>query len=148
MERDQISRYVPDASIAVKWFVEEEESEKARRLKQHFQNGKIELEAPSLLMYEVASALRFHPVARFTPSQFRTVLESLNDMQILRDPSSRDWGLAFELSLQNPISVYDAIYIGFAEQRRSMMVTADATLRDKLKPDAGKNVIMLADMNL
>ena len=90
MERSEIPRYVPDASVAVKWFIEEEDSRSARRLRELFQQGTIDLDAPSLLTYEVASALRFRPVARFTPRQLRGVTESLEGLQITREPSDRE----------------------------------------------------------
>ncbi|MEM4251422.1 MAG: type II toxin-antitoxin system VapC family toxin, partial [Candidatus Bathyarchaeia archaeon] len=77
MERGEIAKYVPDASVAVKWFVEERDSSNALRLKQLFESGRIDLEAPSLLWYELASAIRFHPKARLTLRQFSMVTEAL-----------------------------------------------------------------------
>ena len=88
MEREEIRQYVTDASIAVKWFVDEADSSRARKLKGLYLEGAINLEAPSLLNYEVASALRFHPVAKLTSSQFRTVMDSLEELQISRDPNA------------------------------------------------------------
>ena len=149
MERSEIPRYVPDASVAVKWFVEEKDSRPARRLKELFQNGAVDLDAPSLLRYEVASALRFHPVARFTPAQLRAVMESLDDLQITREPGYREWTTTFALSLENPISVYDAAYVAFAVHGHSKLVTADRTLTTRLKSaDTGQKAIMLADLAL
>lgn len=141
MERSEIPRYVADASIAVKWFIEERETPKARKLRQLFQDAAIDLEAPSLLGYEVASALRFHPVARLTSKQFRTVMESLDDIQIMREPNKREWTVAFELSQQNPISIYDAIYVAFALCGDSKMITADAALLAKLKSHETRQVV-------
>jgi predicted nucleic acid-binding protein len=134
LERDKIPRYVPDASVAVKWFVREEDSAKARRFKELFQEGRLDLEAPSLLLYEVASALRFHPVAKFNSAQLRTVMESLESLQITRDPSPREWTTAFTLSLENSISIYDAVYIGFVGQGNARMVTADSKLIARIHP--------------
>jgi predicted nucleic acid-binding protein len=138
LERDEIPRYVPDASIAVKWFVREENSTKARSLKGLFQEGAIDLDAPSLLSYEVASALRLHPVAKLTPAQFRTVMESLKDLQITREPTHREWSTALTLSLENSISIYDAVYVAFAVEGDSKMVTADTTLTTRIKPPETK----------
>ena len=149
MERSKISRYVPDASVAVKWFIEERDTSRALLLKEMFEDGRIDLEAPSLLGYEVASALRFHPEARVTLRQFRAVREALNDMQITREPSDVEWITAFRLTLDNPISIYDAVYLGFAISRKSKMITGDKTLLAKLRsPQAKENVLMLADLAL
>lgn len=146
MERNEIPRYVADASVAVKWFIEEKDSRPARRLRELFQQGRIDLDAPSLLKYEVVSALRFHPVARFTSTQLRGVIESLEGLQITREPSDREWATAFTLSLENPISIYDAVY---AVHRHSRMVTADITLATRLKSaETRQRAIMLADLAL
>jgi predicted nucleic acid-binding protein len=148
LERNEIPRYVPDASIAVKWFVKEEDSSGARRLKELFQEGAVDLEAPSLLSYEVASALRFHPVAKLTPAQFRTVMESLEGLQITREPTQREWTTAFMLSLENSISIYDAVYVGFAVQGNSKMVTADTTLTTRIKrPETKARLTSLAELD-
>jgi predicted nucleic acid-binding protein len=149
LERSEIPRYVPDASVAVKWFVEEKDSPAAQRLRELFQQGKIELDSPSLLRYEVASALRFHPVARFTPKQLRGVMESLEGLQITREPSDREWATTFVLSLENPISIYDAVYVAFAFHGHSQMVTADTTLTIRLKStEIRQRMILLADLAL
>jgi len=149
LERSEIPRYVPDASVAVKWFIEEKDSRPARRLRELFQQGRIDLDAPSLLKYEVASALRFHPVARFTPRQLRGVIESLEGLQITREPSDSEWATTFTLSLENPISIYDAVYVAFAVHYHSQMVTADTTLATRLKsPETRQRAIMLADLAL
>lgn len=149
MERDEIPRYVPDASVAVKWFVEEEDSPKAHGLKQLFQEGRIDLEAPSLLLYEVASALRFHPVVRFTSAKVGTVMDSLERLQITREPTSKEWTTAFTLSQENSISIYDAAYIGFAVEGNRKLITADSKLIAKIDPTKSKvQLSLLAETDL
>ena len=149
MERSEIPRYVPDASVAVKWFIEEKDSRPARRLRELFQEGTIDLDAPTLLKYEVASALRFHPVARFTPKQLRGVMKSLEDLQIIREPNDSEWATTFAISLENPISIYDAVYVAFAIHENSQMVTADKVLVTRLRSaETRQRTIMLADLAL
>jgi predicted nucleic acid-binding protein len=149
LERKQVQRYITDASVAVKWFVEEQETQTALKLKQLYENGEVDLEAPSLIGYEVASALRFHPKVSLTLTQFRAVREALDQMQISREPNEREWNMAFRLSLENTLSIYDAVYVAFAVSGQSKMVTADASLLSKLKfPEAKQNVVTLADLDL
>jgi len=52
---------VADASVVAKWFLEEADSEPARRLRDDFLEGIVRLRAPSILPFEVLNALRFHP---------------------------------------------------------------------------------------
>jgi predicted nucleic acid-binding protein len=149
LERAEVRSYITDASVAVKWFVEEQGTPNALKLKQLFEDGEVNLEAPSLLGYEVTSALRFHPKIRFTLKQFRAVAEALDQMQISREPSLREWSVAFRLSIENAISIYDAIYVAFALSSRSKMVTADAALLNRLRsPEARQSVMILADLDL
>ena len=49
---------VLDASVAVKWFNPEPLRDKALEIRESFVEGKIQLEAPSLLPYELGNALR------------------------------------------------------------------------------------------
>jgi predicted nucleic acid-binding protein len=56
MERTKI---VVDASVAVKWFVEEEFSDLALKLRDMHVNGLVDLVAPSLMPYEVLNALKY-----------------------------------------------------------------------------------------
>jgi predicted nucleic acid-binding protein len=149
LERNEIPRYVPDASVAVKWFVDEEGSEHARELKEFFAEGKVDLEAPTLLTYEVASAIRFHPVVTITQKQFEMVMGSLDGLQITRDPTRPEWTAAHTLTLENPISIYDSIYLSFATRSNSIMVTADAALIKKIKkPQTKQRLLLLADLSL
>ena len=149
MERNAIPRYVPDASVAVKWFVKEDDSAKAHGLKQLFQEGRIDLEAPSLLLYEVASALRFHPVVKFSSAKVRTVMNSLGKLQITREPTLKEWTTAFTISQENSISIYDAAYIGFALEGNGKMITADSKLITRIDPAKTKaQISLLADTDL
>jgi len=49
---------VADASVMVKWFVDEIYSENARKLRDEYINGTLEIIAPELMPYEVLNALK------------------------------------------------------------------------------------------
>ncbi len=53
--------YVLDASVVIKWFSEEEYTDIAVKLRDHFFKGYNELVVPDLLLYEVSNALRYNP---------------------------------------------------------------------------------------
>ena len=53
-----MSNYVVvDASLVVKWLLEEEDSQEARRLSERWSSTGIQPAAPRLLMYEIANTL-------------------------------------------------------------------------------------------
>lgn len=51
---------VLDASVVLKWFIEEEDSVQALRLREEFYTGEREIVVPDLLLFEVANALRYN----------------------------------------------------------------------------------------
>ena len=56
MERREV---VVDASVVVKWFIEEEFSREARLLRDAYADGLVDIVTPSLLPYEVLNALKY-----------------------------------------------------------------------------------------
>jgi predicted nucleic acid-binding protein len=50
-------QYVVDASVAIKWFVDEEKSEIARNLLRNAELETIRLFTPDILLYEIGNAL-------------------------------------------------------------------------------------------
>src|SRR6266498_3867883 len=52
---------VVDASVVAKWFLQEENTLSARRLREDFLEGSLRLRVPSLLPFEVLNALKYNP---------------------------------------------------------------------------------------
>ncbi len=46
-------KYVLDASVVTKWFVEEEDSDRATKFLDDYSQGKCEISEPDLLIYSV-----------------------------------------------------------------------------------------------
>lgn len=127
--------------MSVKWFVNEKGSDAAGRIKDSYVSGKIEIIAPNLIYYEVLNALRFHPVARFTPKELFSITTSLKNLQFTIDPTDGTWFKSFNLSLQEGISIYDSVYVGLASNQDAF-VTADNRLVDMLSKSIN-NIIAL-----
>lgn len=72
--------YVLDASVVIKWFSEEEYTDKAVKLRDDFFKGENELVVPDLLLYEVSNALRYNP--NFDETDVVEAVGSLFDMGI------------------------------------------------------------------
>jgi predicted nucleic acid-binding protein len=112
---------VVDASVAIKWFLEEDGSEAARRLL-----ADELLIAPDFLVLECANIF-WAAVSRgrLTSERAGTALAAIQALPVqwlpMRDYGSAAQALAFELS--HP--VYDCLYLAIALAQRAMMVTAD-----------------------
>ena len=146
MERKKIRSYVVDASVAVKWFVDEDGSDKARLIRDQFVTGRLGLIAPDLLRYEVASALRYHPIAEIDAASLTTAMDAIENYQFLVKPSREAWGRAIQLCYVARISPYDAIYLGVSHTLKLPLLTADEKLIGKLAADEKINVTSLTKL--
>ena len=121
---------VIDASIAVKWFVPEQDSEDALRLRDQHVQGRLTLFAPALLLYEVANALRHR--SDVTKADLESDIEALFLLDItLMAPSSKSVAKAALKARRHDITVYDAVYLELAQDIGCQLVTADDELHTK-----------------
>lgn len=121
---------VVDASVAVKWFVEEIGSASARAL---LDRG-IRLVAPELIVAEVGNALWKHGQAGRIPWRqaeraAARVGDAFDALVPLRSLAPRAMALA--RSLKHP--VYDCFYLSLAEAEKARLVTYDKRLLDSVK---------------
>jgi predicted nucleic acid-binding protein len=122
----------------------EEGSEPARSLKRSYEVGEVELLSPRLMAFEVANALRYHPVIRLDASDLVLAVTTLGDLSMTVDLRPEGWATAFELSTGEDISVYDAVYLALAVESEALFVTADVKLMKGLSDEPRKYVLPLS----
>lgn len=99
-----------------------------------------ELHAPSLVDYEVASALRGHVLGgKLADIQLKDATDDFSALRIERYPLSTMMRAALEL--RDNFTVYDAAYVVLAQALEAPLVTADAKLLEARK--AGVDVRVL-----
>jgi len=69
-----------DASVVVKWFSEEEYTEKALAIRERIRMGEERVIVPDLLLYELANALKYNP--SFDANDVSDALTSIFDMDL------------------------------------------------------------------
>ena len=117
-----MSIYVVDASVAAKWFFEEDHTGSARRLL----GGDNQLHAPDFILLELDSVLckkiRLKELISKDALEIRLALRTFpitrHPFGILIDP-------AFELAHQTQSSPYDCLYLVLAMLLHGELVTAD-----------------------
>jgi predicted nucleic acid-binding protein len=116
---------VVDASVALKWFFAEEDSERADELAKREPN----LRAPALLLTEVANALwRLHRRGLLERDVAMTILrEAPRYFREIADAGPL-LGRALDIALAFDHPVYDCLYVALAERRGERLVTADRRL--------------------
>jgi len=128
-------RAVVDASLAVKWLVNEEATEAAVRLLERWSEEGVRVSAPCLLFTEVANAL-YQRVRRkeMDLADARTLLSSLNELGIESEAIKALAPRALELAARFGCSAtYDAMYVALAEALACEFWTADERLYNTVK---------------
>jgi predicted nucleic acid-binding protein len=116
---------VVDASVAVKWFIAEENANEALELL-----GKnYELHAPDLLFLEVDSVLcKLIRRGLLSEDEGFDIHNKILMFPIRSYPSQNFREEAFHLAIETKRSIYDCLYLALAEALDGRMVTADGKL--------------------
>lgn len=119
---------VVDASVILKWFLDESDSLQARQLLAHHTKGELSLVVPDFAFLEVLNVLRYKSSDEASIHSVHTTLwnhqlhvEKLNHFLLER---------AASVALAYNITVYDALYVALAHILGVPLITADKALRD------------------
>ncbi len=132
---------IVDASVAVKWMIDEEGSDLARELL-----GRVDLIAPTLIHAEVGNAIwkkqrrgeyAGHAELTALPDLFATLIQTIDEAPMM--------ARALDLAIRLDHAVYDCVYLAVAEALDDALITADAKFWTKVRhsPD-GARVQMMA----
>lgn len=124
-----MSRYVVDASVAIKWFLPEMHSEAAL----HLQHSTHRLHAPAFIMLELGNVLA-KKIRRneLTQEEGKAILKDLKHIPFQQHSDMRLFRPAYTLALDTLRSLYDCLYLALAEVVDGRMVTADRKFYDAL----------------
>lgn len=125
-----MSTYVLDASVAARFLLFEVLSDKAEHVLEDFMDGKIDLVAPELLIYEVGNVL------------WKAFKQGFVNLQDAKEKISyflklgidfvklegEDYENMIVWSIKNNVPYYDAAYIVVTEKIKGVLLSADNTL--------------------
>lgn len=138
--------FVIDASVAVKWFIAEEESDKAAQLLTSSQ----QLIAPDFVIVEVCNAAwKLHRSGRIGAAQVDAVAarigEFFAELRAARPLAARAAALARLVDMP----VYDCFYVALAESESAQLIVDDAKLLAALRLHGlGSRVVSLMELRL
>jgi predicted nucleic acid-binding protein len=128
MERQGMS--VLDASVILKWFIDENDSDKAIRLREEYEANEREIVIPDFLLIEVANVLCYYP--GFDSDDINDCLKTLFDMAIdIVTPTPGLLEHTIAIAKKYHITCYDALYLALAEDLGFPLITADQELYRK-----------------
>ena len=145
-----MSDFIVDASVVAKWFVTENDSDRARSLteKRHY------LRAPDLLLSELANvvwkrAMRGEVTSDEGESILKIFLERHIDVTLRLLPARILIKQAWQIAHAEGRSLYDSLYLATAVQARCRLITADARFVRAIKnPMLKPHIVSLNDAGL
>lgn len=123
-----MSEYIIDASVVIKWVIDEPGTSQALKLRRHV------VSAPDLLIAECANIVwkKLHR-GELTAAEASLAIGLLVRADIELIPMRTLARRAVDLSIQLDHSAYDCLYLALAETAKRPFVTADTRLLRKLE---------------
>ncbi|MEB3787471.1 MAG: type II toxin-antitoxin system VapC family toxin [Desulfurococcales archaeon] len=130
---DKHKRVVLDASVVIKWVINDKYTEHALRLRDDHLDGRVDVYAPDLLLAEVGSALRKYVIhGILNKSQAEEALKLIIQSGIKITSAYENNGSmlldAMNLSLELGVTYYDALYLALARMINAPFYTANEKL--------------------
>ncbi len=123
---------VIDASVAAKWFVEEEFTKQALRMIDDYERQHVDIRSVQLMPFEVLNALRYN--AELGEAQIEKAADALSRLKIALYPLLGDLKeLCVKAAFKHGLTVYDASYLSLGRLLNSSLYTADEKFIAKTK---------------
>jgi len=127
-----VKTLVIDTSVAVKWFSQEKDTGSALLVRDAMFTKKVQAQAPDLLLYELANALRYRP--GYVYKDVKLAVQSVHDMGIqFVAPSGTLIEHAVKLAFQYDITVYDGCFLALGLITNAPLLSADKRLINRAK---------------
>lgn len=120
---------VLDASVLLKWFVEEVDSPQALIYRRRHLEGKDFIAVPELTFYEIANVLVTR--TKLSPDEIERNLKQLHAYEFEVAHWSELPGV-IRIARTYALTIYDASYVALARLLKCPLVTADVQLTRKL----------------
>jgi len=125
-------KIVVDASVVVKWFVEEGYSGEALTIRNSFIEGLIDIAVPSILYFEVLNALKYS--GAFGEDELKRIARILEDYQFTAYQLEGAYAeKTVEVAMRKGMTIYDASYVALALIEEADLYTADEKLLTKTR---------------
>jgi predicted nucleic acid-binding protein len=139
-------KVVLDASVILKWFVKEDETERALKLKALHLSSVVEIVIPSLLYYEIINVLRYKQ--DFGKKNVENAVTALSRLQLLTQEWTKDFGIAsVERAFEYGITIYDGSYLALGRAMNCPFITADKKMLAKITDKDDEHLLASFDVD-
>lgn len=126
---------IVDASVILKWFLDEPDHVAARRVREDFLEGTLRIRAPSLLPFEVMNGLRYS--RRYSARELLEAGQALDRIGLVTVPLFGEYlEKTVHVALACDCTMYDASYVALAALQQCALLTADEDLIDRARGEA------------
>jgi len=112
-----------DASVAIKWFVEEVGSQKAHEILAEMLSRPEEFAVPELFLFEISNVLFI--LSKGKTELYKELFDTLCELPIARYPLTADFHTAIIRFQKLGLTAYDASYAALALLSKGKWLTAD-----------------------
>lgn len=117
---------VIDASVVIKWFLDEINSDKALELWQKHLSEELFLIVPEFIFSEILNALRYK---KLNEEELKKVNLSLWNCRFNIEKTDKNvLDKAINIALEYNFTIYDSLYIALAQIHNTELITADEEL--------------------
>lgn len=124
---------VLDTSVVVKWFLEEEGTDRADHYLQDLVDGTARIVVPSSLFSEVANVFWVRRREGLSESEAQAFWSELMDLPLEMIEAASLQSEALALGFREQVSPYDATFVVLARQLECDLITADMPLWRKVQ---------------
>ena len=140
-----MDRVVVDGSVAIKWFLTEDYTAEALRIRARYDSDDLVLLVPDLINAEVGNVIWAKRRSRIlTTEEAQTAIDDFRTIEFELTPTSQLLNAAYHLAADHNITVYDAMYVALSLREGCRLVTADEDMVKNLG-SAYMNVIFVAN---
>lgn len=139
-----MKRAVVDASVVLKWYLDDEvQGVAALQIAHRYAGGEIELIAPSLLEYEVLNGLIVaQRRGRVDARVIDIAIEGFMNLGVPVREISPLSDRVVRYCRRYGISAYDAAYLAVADREKALFITADESLHVRVRKDLNWVVLL------
>lgn len=131
MERREKKVIVADASVIVKWFVEEDHTKNALKMRDDYKRGIIDIWSTELMPFEVLNALRYNP--ELGAEEIEKAGKSLTKFKIALHPILNGLAdLCIQDALKYGLTIYDSSCLALSQTFDKEFYTADERMLSKV----------------
>jgi len=144
IKEDIKRKYILDASVIIKWYFFENESdlEIANYIHEKVTRDEIIIASPDLMIYEVLNFFIFK--LKIPSDKIADILSELNDIIFIINTDISVQKKAFEISRKIKNTIYDSLYLALSQSLDCPLITADNKLKQNAKKE-NYSVLLLSE---